>query len=239
MIMQLETYYQQLTVTDGSLMRAYIARPKYLATQKGILLFQEIFGVNSHIRDIAERFAQENFIVIAPELFHRSTPGFEAGYNEFPKAYEQAQLMNDRGIELDIQAAYTELLTKFDNSNCEISSVGFCMGGTVAFRAGLMLPLKHVVSFYGGGIAKSANARGLIDQIPNLKASVLLFWSGHDQWITLENTRSIVDALRQAGKTYINVEFSDAEHGFFCDARPSYNEKAAKQAWDLVLNYLK
>ncbi len=79
---------------------------------------------------------------------------------------------------------------------------------------------------------------GLLGRIKDLKNPVLLFWGGKDQHITLEQRRAVADALTAAGKSYVNVEFSEADHGFFCDARASYNPVAASQAWPLTLAFL-
>ncbi len=112
------------------------------------------------------------------------------------------------------------------------------MGGRAAVLASLTLPLECAVSFYGGGIAPNPMNPGLLGRIKDLKNPVLLFWGGKDQHITLEQRRAVADALTAAGKSYVNVEFSEADHGFFCDARASYNPVAASQAWPLTLAFL-
>jgi dienelactone hydrolase len=88
-------------------------------------------------------------------------------------------------------------------------------------------------SFYGGGIAPA-----LLPRAANLHAPMLFFWGGLDKHIPQDQIRSVIDAVRAAGKPYINVDISDADHGFFCDARPSYNPVAAKEAWSLVTSFL-
>src|SRR6202040_1665417 len=107
-----------------------------------------------------------------------------------------------------------------------------------AVLAGITLPLECAVSFYGGGIAPNPMNPGFLGRVKDLKAPVLLFWGGRDQHITPEQRSAVADALKAAGKSYVNVEFSDADHGFFCDARPSYNPVAAKEAWSLVVSFL-
>ena len=81
-------------------------------------------------------------------------------------------------------------------------------------------------------------APALLPRAPQIHAPMLFFWGGLDTHIPPEQIRSVTDAMKEAKKTYVNVEFSDADHGFFCDARPSYKETAAKQAWDLSLRFL-
>ena len=93
--------------------------------------------------------------------------------------------------------------------------------------------LRAAISFYGGSIAPA-----LLPRAANLHAPMLFFWGGLDKHIPQEQIRSVIDAVKAAGKPYINVEISDADHGFFCDARPSYNPVAAKEAWSLVTEFL-
>jgi carboxymethylenebutenolidase len=112
------------------------------------------------------------------------------------------------------------------------------MGGRAAILAALTVPVVCTVSFYGGGIAPNPNNLGLLNRIGELAAPVLLFWGGKDKRIGPDQVQAVTSALREAGKKYTNVEISDADHGFFCDARPSYNPIAAAHAWQLVLAFL-
>ncbi len=223
-----------LSVSDGTTMAAYVARPKGAGKYPGIIVFQEAFGVNAYIRDIADRFAKEGFTAIAPELFHRTGPGFEGSYTDFGATQAHISKLTNDNLEADIKAAY-EWLTKDSQTDAQkIFSVGFCMGGRVSFLADSVVPLKAAVSFYGGGIAQ-----GLLDRVKDLHGPILFFWGGLDRHILPEHTRAVEDALRAAGKEFGNVTFSYADHGFFCDQRPAYNEKASKQAWPMTLEFLK
>ena len=112
------------------------------------------------------------------------------------------------------------------------------MGGRVAFLTNVVLPVSAAISFYGGGIAPNPFSPGLLDRAGDLHAPQMLLWGGLDKHIGPELTRAVTEALRAAGKPFVNVEFSDADHGFFCDARSSYNPNAARQAWALVLAFL-
>src|SRR4026209_223004 len=95
-----------LSVDDGTSMRAWVTRPEGPLPSRGLLVFQEAFGVNSHIRDVATRFAESGFVAIAPELFHRTAPGFDCRYDEFPKAMEQLQKLTVEGLDADVRAAF-------------------------------------------------------------------------------------------------------------------------------------
>jgi carboxymethylenebutenolidase len=107
------------------------------------------------------------------------------------------------------------------------------MGGRMSFLAASTVPLRAAISFYGGGIAPA-----LLPRAANLSAPMLLFWGGLDKHIPPEQIRTVLDELKRVGKTYVNVEISDADHGFFCDARASYNAIAADLAWMLSLKFL-
>jgi carboxymethylenebutenolidase len=224
----------KLAVADGTQMAAYVARPEQGGPHPGLLVFQEAFGVNHHIRSVSERFAAEGYVVIAPELFHRTAPGFEGSYTDFPAVMPHLQAMTTETAEMDIGSAHEWLRSNAQVKPNEISSVGFCMGGRVSFLANSVVPLRAVVSFYGGGIAP-----GLLDRASKVQAPSLLIWGGLDKHITPEHRKAVTDALSAQQKIYVNVEFSQADHGFFCDERASYEPRSARQAWALTLEFLR
>lgn len=229
----MKTEYVNLSVVDGTSMRAYVARPDG-KPKAGLIVFQEIFGINSHIRDVTERFGKQGLLAIAPELFHRTAPGFESGYTDMGPGFEQMKQITDAGLEADIRAAYKWLR---DEGESRICSTGYCMGGRVSTLAAITVPLTCAVSYYGGGIAPSQFNPGLLGRLKNLQAPMLFFWGGQDQHIPPESVASITSALRAANKTFSNVEYSFADHGFFCDQRASYNPQAAAMAWPLTLAF--
>jgi carboxymethylenebutenolidase len=236
--MEIHTEYVTLTVSDGTSMQAYVAWPVGTAAHAGLLVGQEAFGVNGHIRDVTERFAREGYLAIAPELFHRTGPGFEGRYDDFQAVMPHMSALKHPQIEADLRAAHNWLRGN-GGKELPVAAVGFCMGGMVAFLAGIALPVAAAVSFYGGGIAPSPQRPGLLDRVNDLRAPVLLFWGGLDKHLGQDQVRAVTDALRAAQKNFVNVEISDADHGFFCDARASYNPVAAAQAWALTLAFLK
>jgi carboxymethylenebutenolidase len=151
---------------------------------------------------------------------------------------DQIGALSDDGMAADLRAAHAWLVANGRRSNFQVAAVGFCMGGRAAILTGLTLPVACAVSFYGGGIAPNTNSPGLLNRIGELQAPALFFWGGRDKHIGPDQIRAVTEALRKAGKNYINVEISDADHGFFCDARASYNPVAASQAWALVIAFL-
>lgn len=225
----------ELTVADGTSMMAYVARPVQGGPHPGLLLFQEAFGVNHHIRKVSDRFAAEGYLVIAPELFHRTAPpGFEASYTDFSAVKPHLQAVMPETAELDVKASYQWLRSNAQANADQISSVGFCLGGRVSFLANSVVRLRAAVSFYGGGIAPA-----LLDRAEKLQAPSLLIWGGLDKHIPPEQRRALTDALNAHQKSYVNVEFSQADHGFFCDERTAYEPRSARQAWALALEFLR
>lgn len=233
-MIQTKSNYINLTVADGSTMLAYTVAPETITDDTpAIIVLQEAFGVNHHIRNIAERFAQEGYLTIAPELFHRTAPEkMEGSYNDFPAMLPHYNALTNEGLTADLQAAFEWLTQQNININTTYS-VGYCLGGKISFLANAVLPLKAGVSYYGGGVDQLAN------EAVNLHGRHLFYWGGKDQHIKTENINTIIQAVEDAGKDYVNVKFSHADHGFNCDERASYNEIAAKEAWALTLAFLR
>jgi carboxymethylenebutenolidase len=233
--MDIKTDWVNLSVSDGTKMRTYVATPAS-APRAAIIVFQEIFGINSHIRDITERFARQGYLAISPELFHRTGEKFESGYTEpeIQQGIGHMMKVTPQGLEADIRAAFAHAKA----SGLPVAATGFCMGGRTAFLAASLEPLACAISFYGGGIAPGPFGPGLLDRIPHLQAPVLFLWGGKDTHIPAEAEDQIIAAMRASGKSFATVEFSEAEHGFFCDQRPSYNPAAAAVAWPMALAYL-
>jgi carboxymethylenebutenolidase len=229
MLVQFQTI--KLKVSDGTEMQAYVSKPAELKPLAGIVVFQEAFGVNAHIRTVTDRFAEQGYLSVAPELFHRSAqPGFEGAYDNFPVVMPHLKALTDPGTEADAKAAFEWLQSQgVKNIGC----VGFCMGGRVSYLSNSTLPYKAAVSYYGGGIGTPDYLVRAKDQ----KAPLLLHWGGLDQHILPEQIRAAEDALRASHKYFINVVYSHADHGFNCDARPSYNADAAKLAWGSTLGF--
>ncbi|OUJ72880.1 dienelactone hydrolase family protein [Hymenobacter crusticola] len=221
-----------LQVSDGTEMQAYTARPLTAGPFPGVILLQEAFGVNHHIRSVADRLAEEGYVVVAPELFHRTAaPGTEISYSDFASAAPHYQAINPQDLTADLQAAHDWLQNEPGVVNDRIGSIGFCLGGRVSFLANAVLPLAAAVSYYGGG------THLLKDRASALHAPHLFFWAGQDQHILPANVAEVVQALDAAGKPYINTVISYADHGFHCDERPSYNREAAQEAWAFTMSF--
>jgi carboxymethylenebutenolidase len=223
-----------LTATDGTQLNAYTAFPATPGPHPGIILLQEAFGVNAHIRAVADRLAQAGYVVVAPELFHRTAaPGLEIPYNDFPSAMPHFQAVTPDTLTADLQAAHAWLQAQDNVGADKIGSIGFCLGGRASFLANAVLPLAAGVSYYGGG------THLLADRAKDLHAPHLFFWGGLDQHIKPEHIAAVTQALDAAGKPYVNTVISYADHGFNRDVGAAYHPQAAAEAWALTLAFFR
>jgi len=213
-----------LVASDSFKLGAYQAEPSGTA-KGGIVVIQEIFGVNHHIRAVCDRLAAQGYAAIAPALFDRQQPNFESGYSpdEIANARKFVASPDWGAMMRDTQAAI-DAAKKFGPA----AIVGFCMGGSIAFLAAAKLNgLSAAIGFYGGQIAKN------VDEKP--KVPVQLHFGEKDASIPMSD----VDIIKQkrSGDCEIHV-YPDAQHGFNCEERGSYNEAAAKLARDRARGFL-
>jgi len=221
-----------LQVADGTEMDAYIAFPTGDGSFPGIIVLQEAFGVNNHIRNIGERLCSQGYAVIAPDLFHRTAKRVEISYTDFPAAAPHMKAISTEGLEADLKASYEWLQQQPSVLREKIASIGFCLGGRVSFIANTILPLAAAVSYYGGGMD------ALAARVADMHAAHLFFWGGKDTHIPQEKIDAIINAVKATGKDYVNTVISYADYGFNCDERSSYNAAAAKEAWAATLAFL-
>ena len=217
----------ELTAADGFTFPAYVAEPVQ-NPKGGLVLLQEIFGVNSHIRAVADAFAAEGYRVVAPATFHRIKPGVELGYTDADMGegfgYKMAvDALPAPGVMQDIQAAIDEAA-----DGGPVGIVGYCWGGLLTWRAACTLTgLSAAVPYYGGGMTAGDDA-ALTPQVP-----VLAHFGDQDHWIPLDS----VEAFRQA-QPGVEVHVYAANHGFNCDQRGSFDEAAATLARQRTLAFL-
>ncbi len=212
-----------LVASDGFKLGAYQADPA--GTPKGgVVVIQEIFGVNHHIRAVCDRIAGHGYVAIAPALFDRQEPNFKSGYSPDEIAHARKFVANpDWGAMMrDTQAAIDEA-KKYGPTGI----IGYCMGGTIAFLAASKLNgLACAIGLYGGQIAKNA------DEKP--KIPVQLHFGEKDASIP----PSDIEIIRQKRGADCEIfVYPDAQHGFNCEERGSYNEGAAKLARERALAF--
>jgi carboxymethylenebutenolidase len=216
--------------------------PLYEASEHGVpkgavVVIQEAFGVNDHIKDVAQRFAAEGYEAVAPHLFHRSGDPV-IPYDDIELAKQYIGELTEEGIKEDLELAYAHL-GEHGFENERIAVVGFCMGGTVAFIEAFERPLGAAVTFYGGGIAEGRfGAPALKDLAPGLKTPWLGLYGDQDKGIPVEHVEQLREAAARSSVDTEIVRYPDAGHGFHCDARASYHEPSARDAWARTLDWL-
>jgi carboxymethylenebutenolidase len=214
-------------------MRLFVVRPSGNGPHRAIIVMHEAFGVNSHIRDVTARFAGQGFVAVAPELFHRTGTGVEGRYDAFAAMQPHFGALTTDGILADVKAAYRWVVSQQDVDAARVASIGYCLGGRAAFLANSSLPLAAGVSYYAGGMPS------VLDRVGGVHGPHTFFWGGRDRHITAEQKQAVFDAFRKAGKPFTTIEFSQADHGFFCDQRSAYEPNAAHEAWALTLAFLR
>jgi len=237
--MEIVTERVRIPLAGGGEMGGYLARPKAGGAHPAVLVFMEIFGINSHIRDVTERVAREGYVALAPDYFHRSGPGVEYGYDEKGMAGGMKLLGALKSAEMiaDAKAAIAWLRSRDDVRGNRIGAMGFCIGGHMTYLTACETDVKASASFYGGGIAASQGPGGgtpTIERTSKIAGTVVCFFGGRDAMIPSGQVDAIREALATSGVRHHIQVYADADHGFFCDQRPTYNKAAADDAWRRV-----
>ena len=220
----------QVTAQDGHELSTYVSRPP--GTPVGaVIVVQEIFGINAHIRSVADGFAREGYVAIAPALFDRYERGVELKYEgeDMQKAYGLYQKLSPDTALLDVAAAFTKLK---EEDHTRIAVVGFCYGGFLTWLTATrgeaygMTP-ACCVGYYAGGIGSVA------EEEPN--CPVLLHFGANDSHIGPEQ----IEAVREAHPEVEICIYEGAQHGFNCDARAAFHPEQARIARERTLSFLK
>jgi carboxymethylenebutenolidase len=216
--------YVRLRALDGHELSAYVALPA-AEPVAGLVVIQEIFGVNAHIRSVADGYAKDGFLAVAPALFDRLQHGVELKYEgaDLQTAMSLASKLNVENAVRDVQAAI-EYAANATGKNVGVA--GYCFGGTLAWLSATRLHPKAAVGYYGGQIGK------YITENPSVP--VMLHFGRQDAHIPAE----VVEKVQQAHPE-VEIYWYDAGHGFNCDARQSYSPPAAREARGRSLAFLK
>lgn len=219
----------KVKASDGNELSVYVARPEGEPIG-ALVLVQEIFGVNAHIRRVADGYAKDGFVVVAPALFDRVERGVELKYEgeDAKHAYELMNKLNPDTALLDIAAAYGVA----KEAGQGIGVIGYCFGGLMSWLTAtrgetLKMQPSCCVGYYPGGIGKFAKEEP--------SCPVLLNFGGADTHIGADQ----IEAVREAHPEVKIFIYDGAEHGFNCDARSSYNPQAAALARERTLAFLK
>ena len=220
--------FTNLKAADGFSVPAYVAQPAG-KPRGAVVVLQEIFGVNSHIRAVADRFAAEGYLAVAPATFERVQAGVELGYLDADMSAGSGlktavSALPGAGVLQDIQAAIDHAAQA---SGGKVGIVGFCWGGLLTWQAACTLEgLAAAVPYYGGGITATAE----IARQP--QCPVMAHFGDQDHWIPMEGIQAFSKAHPE-----VEVHVYPASHGFNCDQRGSYNEAAARLAHERTLAF--
>jgi carboxymethylenebutenolidase len=212
----------QIAAGGGS-MGGYLALPDGPGPHPAVVVYMEIFGVNSHIREVTERVAAEGYVALAVDFFHRTGPGVEFGYDDegFGKGFALLNELKADEMVTDARAAVDYLRGRDDVRGDRIGAMGFCIGGHMTYLTACETDVAAAASFYGGGIAAP-------------EGKILCLFGGIDTLIPSDQVDAIKASLTAAGIDHETVVYPDADHGFFCDQRGTYNKEAAADAWTRV-----
>ena len=210
-----------LKAPDGFAVPAYLAQPAGIA-KAAIVVIQEIFGVNSHIQAVTDRFAEQGYLAIAPSMFERVTPGVNLGYQPDDMTAGMglkaaATDLPSSGVLQDIQAAIDYAAAQ---TGGKVGVIGFCWGGLLTWQSACTLSgISAAVPYYGGGMTEPSE----VARQP--QCPVMAHFGEKDHYISMDGVHAFA-----AAHPGVTVHTYDADHGFNCDQRGSYNEAAATLA---------
>ena len=207
----------------------YLALPP-AGSGPALLLFQEIFGVNEHIRAVADQYALDGFVVLAPDVFWRQAPRVELGYEGEDRQRAIALMQAQQPAELlaDIHAAVATLRARPETAGRKLGTLGYCMGGRLAYVAAAQAGVDAAAPFYGGGI------HTMLDIAGDIGCPVQFHYAENDSNIPLEAVERVRAALPQAE---LHV-YPGSTHGFNCWARASYHAPSAALSHGRALQFL-
>ena len=210
----------QLRASDGHVFPAYVAKPEG-RPRGGLVVIQEIFGVNSHIRRVTEQYAAQGYLAIAPALFERQQKGVDLGYDAagFEKGIALIMKATNEGVLADVNAAISAVAHAG-----RVGMVGYCWGGRVTYLSACKTNIAAGVAYYGGGIAQ------LLPETP--RAPVMFHFGEKDTHIPLSD----VEQIRQAYPQGI-YHLYPAGHGFNCTERADYDAPSARLAFDRSIEF--
>jgi len=237
--MEITTERVSIPLAAGGKFGGYLARPKSGGPYPAVLVFMEIFGVNSHIRDVTERVAREGYVALAPDYFHRSAPGAEYGYDEagFASGMKLLGGLHSDQMLADVKASLAWLRARPDVRGDRIGAMGFCIGGHMTYLTACETDVRAAASFYGGGISAPKGPGGApstLGRTSKIRGKIVCLYGGKDAFIPKDHVDAVRAELAKQKIRHEVVVYPDADHGFFCDQRGTYEKGAAEDAWKRV-----
>jgi carboxymethylenebutenolidase len=221
-----------VTAADGGVFNAYLTLPEG-GRGPGLVLLQEIFGVNRYLREVADRYAEEGYVTIAPDLFWRVQPGVELGYSEadvkaafdFFGRFDPDQAIKD-------VADTIRRLRAMPECDGKIGALGFCLGGMLAYLTAARCNIDVAVSYYGVGIEKRLNETGAV------RCPLALHFGEADERVPAAARDAVIAALKERDEVEIYL-YAGAGHGFNNPARPSHDRFASSLAHSRTIGILR
>lgn len=238
--MNIKNGHVTLHTPDGE-MDVYFAHPDKIKIP-AVIVYQEAFGVNDHIKDVCRRLAEQGYFVVAPELYHRHGKQLEFPYSGRSDAMTFLKELTAESLKMDTQAVLDMLHEIPSVDSSKIATIGFCVGGYASVFASTEFELSGSIAFYGAGMMKEREGfklKPLKEKFQNIQHPLLLFFGQTDSSIPVSEVYQIQALLEDEGKAFQSVVFENSDHGFFCDQRKSYNQIAAQDAWEMSLEFLK
>lgn len=210
---------------------AYLALPRG-GSGPGIVLLQEIFGVNAHIRDVAEQYAADGYVVLAPDLFWRQGHRIELGYDaaDWQRAVALKGATSLNQAQADVRAT-ARALRALPGVGTSIASLGYCWGGLLSYHAAADGLVDAAVAYYGGGIQHA------LERADAIRTPLMLHYGGQDQHIPHDAVDQVVQRFRGQDNVDIHL-YAEAEHGFNCSHRAGYHQPSAALAHGYTLLFL-
>jgi carboxymethylenebutenolidase len=205
----------------------YLARPADGQAHPGVIVIQEWWGMDGHIKDIAERFAREGFVALAPDLYHGAVA------TEPDEARKLVMGMNRERALADLKGALEHLLAQDDVAPKKAGVIGFCMGGAMTLALACESPKVAAGAPFYAGMMPGA------DRLKNVQAELFCAFGADDAGIPLENVRNFEANLKDLGKKAEVKVYEGAPHSFFNDTKSSYRPDAAADAWQQSLALFK
>ena len=226
----MSTKSETVTITSaGGTFEGYFAAPEG-KTSPGVVVIQEIFGVNSHIRSVVDRLSDAGYAALAPDVFWRVEPGIQLGYapDDVTAGREiRAKIEVDDTVE-DVRATFEALGARPECKSQKLGIVGFCYGGLITYLSAVRHQPACASAYYGGGIPN------YLGEVNGLTAPIQFHFGDQDSGIPMEHVDQIREATKDNGTAEVFV-YEGAGHGFHCDQRGSYDAPSAKVAWERTL----
>jgi carboxymethylenebutenolidase len=230
-------------VVDGTAMPCYLARLEGGDPKPAVIVLQEIFGVNREVKRIADLFASAGYVALAPNYYYRTHPTLNEPYTPegLQSGFAAAGRVTRANLRADIGGAIAWLNSQTFVVKDKIATCGFCYGGTVAFLSATMPGVTAAIAFYGGAIANqmaSGEPEALVDS-SDVRAPILLFFGGQDDYIPASAVERIDRRLTDAGKEHEVVVYPNVGHAFFRESSAKLNSHEVADAWSRVQSFLK